>query len=207
MGNVLKVIIIFGMLLGSTMTAQNEKVVISEKKAGKRLVLMAENKTADTLNVFLMVHAEGYRRSADKPVLKDLPPFSKSPMITLIELTHVPSQYTYDLIVNEGLDNDVSITHEKQVVDIENGIKGKLVIFRLTNCDKCDALEEHLMNQRIQHRVFDIAKDGALYAQFMAFIDKELTSETRIRFPVIWNKTHTIFGFDDLEIVSTKLKN
>lgn len=73
-------VILFIALLSLCMTnAQQEQVLISEKKTGKRLVLMAENTTADTLNVFLMVFAEGYRRSADKPILKDIPLFQKCP--------------------------------------------------------------------------------------------------------------------------------
>ncbi|GAB5399637.1 MAG: hypothetical protein Aureis2KO_12220 [Aureisphaera sp.] len=206
MGIISKVIIILSLLSSVIALAQDEKVSIHEKKTGKRLVLMAENKTGDTLNVFLMVHAEGYRRSADKPVIKDLPPFSKTPMITLIELREVPSSYTYDLIVNKALENTENRTAETEVVDIENVVKGKMVIFRLTNCQKCDQLASVLKERKIQHRVFSIENDGALYAQFMSFIDKELTSETRIRFPIIWNKTYTIFGFEDLETMLQQLK-
>ena len=207
MGIVLKVIIILGVFVTSVTMAQEDKVDIFEKKSGKRTVLMAENKTADTLSVFLMVHAEGYRRSADKPILKNLAPHSKTPMTTLIALDNVPSSYTYDLIVNEDLNNDIHVSQEKEVVDIENAIKGKLVIFRMTVCEKCDALISLLQSKRIQHRVFNIENDGALYAQFMSFIDKELTSETRIRFPVIWNKNHTIFGYDEVENLLKKLEN
>ncbi len=199
MGIVSKVIIILTVFFSFCGNAQEEKVIISEKKSGKRIVLMAENKTADTLNVFLMVHAEGYRRSADKPVLKDLPPHSKTPMITLIELKDIPSSYTYDLIVNKELDNDIRVVQKREVVDIENAVKGKLVIFRMTHCDKCDAIISKLKEERIQHLVFNIEEDGSIYGQFMAFIDKELTSETRIRFPVIWNRTYTIFGYDNLQ--------
>lgn len=207
MGIVSKVIIILTAFFSFLGTAQEEKVLISEKKTGKRLVLMAENKTADTLSVFLMVHAEGYRRSADKPVLKDLPPHSKTPMITLIELKDAASSYTYDLIVNEERNNDIKLVKKKEIVDIENAVKGKLVIFRLNLCDKCDTLISRLQDKRIQHRVFAIEEDGALYGQFMAFIDKELTSETRIRFPVVWNRSHTLFGYDDIETILGVLGN
>ena len=54
------------------MYCQELKVLISEKKSGKRIVLFAENRTTDTLNVFFMVNAEGYRKSASKPVIKDI---------------------------------------------------------------------------------------------------------------------------------------
>ncbi|HPF11628.1 MAG TPA: glutaredoxin [Flavobacteriaceae bacterium] len=201
-------VILFIALLSLCMTnAQQEQVLISEKKTGKRLVLMAENTTADTLNVFLMVFAEGYRRSADKPILKDIPPFSKVPMTTLIELSGIPSSYTYDLIVNENRDNSVSVTYEKQVVDIENVLKGKIVIFSISNCEKCEVLVALLESERVNFRNFNLDEDPSLYRQFMNFINNELKENTQIRFPVIWNKTYTIFGYDELEKVAGELNN
>ncbi len=199
-----KVISIFLLFFGFLGWAQSEAVVISEKKTGKRVVIFAENKTADTLNVFLMVHAKGYRRSADKPVLKDLPPRSKTPMITLIELAEVDSNYTYELIVNDKK-QAIEYSFDREVVDIENAIRDKLVIFELKNCAKCTLLSEELTSQRINHRVFNIEDDPSLYKQFMKFIEKELTSEVRIQFPVIWNRDHTIFGYENLESLMLKL--
>ncbi|RDK85611.1 glutaredoxin family protein [Marinirhabdus gelatinilytica] len=178
--------------------AQGLKVLITEKKKGKRTVLMAENKTGDTLNVFLMVNATGYRRSADKPVLKDIPPGKKIPMITLIEIADQESSYTYDLIVNEEQRN-VNITHDKQVKDIEKNIKNRLVLFSTEDCEQCTALSEALTEKRLEHRVFNINEDPVIYRQFMAFIERKLTNETKIRFPVIWNRTETIFGYEALE--------
>ncbi len=195
-----KVIIVFSMLFSLVLSAQTEKVVISEKKKGKRVVLMAENQTSDTLNVFLMVTSEGYRRSADKPVLKDIPPNSTIPMITLIELSNVPSSYTYELIVNDS-ESQLEFAYDKEIVDIENAIKGKLVIFAMKGCEKCAALANELTKKRVTYRMFNIQTDPILYRQFMKFIEPELTAETRIIFPVIWNRDHTIFGFDELEQV------
>ena len=165
---------------------------------------MAENQTADTLNVFLMVHSEGYRRSADKPVLKNIPPKSQVPMITLIELAGVQSSYTYELIVNEE-EKQMQFDYGKEVVDIENAVRDKIVIFTLPNCKKCTQLTQKLTESRTAYSAFDIAKDPVLYRQFMKFVEKELTTETRIQFPVIWNKDHTIFGYDDLEKVIEQL--
>ena len=201
-----KVIIIFLCLCSSPLFAQGEQVVISEKKTGKRIVLRAENKTADTLNVFLMVQSEGYRRSADKPVLKNIPPNSIVPMITLIELANVPSSYSYELIVNDTK-KPIELDYGKEIVDIQNAIKGKIVIFTLPNCQKCTLLSTALVNNKTTHLSFDIAKDPVLYRQFMKFIENELTAETRIQFPVIWNKDHTIFGYDNLETLIAELVN
>jgi glutaredoxin len=180
------------------MIAQDDKVVITEQKKGKRIVLYAENTTKDTLNVFFMVNAEGYRRSASKPQLQDLPPNSITEMITLIELTKIPSSYTYELIVN-GEQQDISVTHLKETIDIEKTITGRLVLFSEKDCEKCVLLEKILLGNKTQFRNFDIREDEILYDQFIKFIYKKYPSKTEIRLPVVWNKDHVIFGYDNLE--------
>ncbi|WP_432410244.1 glutaredoxin domain-containing protein [Rasiella sp. SM2506] len=184
--------------------AQGLKVLISEKKSGKRIVLMAENKTADTLHVFLIVNATGYRKSASKPVIKTIAPGKKTPMITLIELDEEKSHYTYDLII-DAEELDANISHDNQVKDIEKNIQDRLVIFSTEGCEKCRTLSNALIEKRVAHRIFDIQENPVMYRQFMAFMASELTLETKIRFPVIWNKTYTIFGFEALESVVTEL--
>lgn len=201
-----KVIIIFCLFLCSIVFSQSEKVVIHEKEQGKRMTLLAENKTADTLNIFLMVHSEGYRRSADKPVLTNLPPNTTVPIITLIKLTNATASYTYDLIINEE-ENNVHIAYEKDAIDISKVLIGKVVLFRLAQCPKCDVLEAMLDEQRIQHKVFNVEKDPTIYSQFSAFIDKETPQEVTIRYPVIWNKDRALFGYDDLEILLSQFSD
>ncbi len=200
-----KILFTFLAFLSFQMYAQELQVLISEKKSGKRIVLFAENRTTDTLNVFFMVNAEGYRKSASKPVIKDIPPKAKVPMITLIELTDTPSRYTYDLIINKEKRN-VNFTYEKQAKDIKKMIKGKRVLFTKNNCEKCDELATTLKDNRISHRVFDITEDAILYNQFMRLIERSLTEETKIRFPVIWNKDHVIFGYNDLETIVKEIQ-
>lgn len=199
-----KVIIILLCLFSYQLYAQAEKVLITEKKKGKRVVLQAENVTSDTLNVFFMVNSNGYRRSADKPILKDIPPKSKIKMMTLIELTNVESSYTYELIVN-GKNKPKEIDYTNKIIDIENVIKGKLVIFTLTPCEKCKVLLSQLSLNHTPYQSYDIAKEPLRYRQFMKYIEDELTGATRITFPVIWNRNHTIFGYDELETIMVKL--
>lgn len=184
--------------------AQGLKVLITEKKRGKQVVLMAENKTTDTLNVFLMVNATGYRKSASKPVIKNIAPGRKIPMITLIEILDQDAHYTYDLIVNTE-ERDITFSHDNQAKDIEKMLQDRIVLFSTEDCEKCSALSKALAKNRIEHRVFDISEDPLLYRQFMTFIEHQLTLETKIRFPVIWNKTYTIFGFEEMELVVAEL--
>ncbi|MAP54748.1 MAG: hypothetical protein CL605_07595 [Altibacter sp.] len=178
--------------------AQGLKVLITEKKSGKRVVLMAQNQTADTLNVFLMVNAEGYRRSASKPVIKNIPPNSSEPMITLIELKTEPRYYTYDLIVNT-LEDAKDLVFEQQENDIERIVSGKIIVFTAEACETCTTLIDSLTEERITHRTFNIHEEEVIYRQFLSYIERQLTEETKIRLPVIWNKDYVIFGYDDLE--------
>jgi len=75
--------------------AQETRVLITEKKQGKRLILQGENTTKDTLNVFFMVESEGYRRSANRPTIKFINPGEKIPLITLIALNGASPSYKY----------------------------------------------------------------------------------------------------------------
>lgn len=196
-----KVILFFLLCWSWVSFSQNDKVIISEKKTGKRVVFTAENKTTDTLNVFIMLTAQGYRRSADRPVVMDIPPLKKVHVMTLIEMENQESSYTYNLIVNEKRDNSITVETEPQVADIETIIKGKVILFVKSDCPKCETLSAFLFEAQLPHRVFNIDKEPKLYSQFMNFIAKELQNTTKIRFPVIWNKTYTIFGYDNLEEV------
>ena len=198
-------LILFFVLITAEGICQGLQVMVSEKKTGRRIVLMAENMTNDTLNVFFMVNADGYRKSASKPVIKDIPPKAKVPMVTLIELTDVPSQYTYDLIINKEKRN-LNFTYEKQAKDIQKFIEGRIVVFATNTCEKCDVLAQRLQEKRISHRVLNITEDAILYNQFMRLIERDLKEETRIRFPVIWNKDRVIFGYDDLEAILIELQ-
>lgn len=199
-------LILFFVFIAAEGICQGLQVMVSEEKSGRRIVLMAENMTNDTLNVFFMVNADGYRKSASKPVIKDIPPKAKVPMVTLIELTDVPSQYTYDLIINKEKRN-LNFTYEKQAKDIQKFVEGKIVLFATNTCEKCVELAQQLQEKRISHRVLNITEDAILYNQFMRLIERDLKEETRIRFPVIWNKDRVIFGYDDLEKILIEISN
>jgi len=85
-------------------------------------------------------------------------------------------------------------------------IEGKIVIFATSTCEKCDALVQQLQEKRISHRVLNITEDAILYNQFMRLIERDLKEETRIRFPVIWNKDRVIFGYDEMETILLELQ-
>ncbi len=124
-----KVILLLFVFFGSTLLAQNEKIIISEIRMGKKVILEAENITADTLHIFLIIHATGYRRSADRPVPKILPPFSKESIITLIELDPEHANYTYEVIIKDEVTHGKDFVDKEDVIDVENFLKDKIVVF------------------------------------------------------------------------------
>jgi len=175
----------------------NSTIEIIEQKRGKLTDLYAQNKTEDTLNIFFLVHAKGYRKSASKPIITNIPPFSSIRLTTLIELTSEPSSYTYDLVIN-GNATDTSFDYEDLPKDIEKIINRKIVLFTGINCEKCTELITALDENKVRYEVIDINEKPVYYRQFIAHIQSELTVNTRIRLPLIWNKDHVIFGYDDL---------
>ena len=186
--------------------SQSEKVSLLEENQGKRTHLFVQNHTADTLNVFLRVAAEGFRRSADKPILKDLLPHSKTKMTTLIALEGIPSTYTYDLIVNEFRDNAISVAHDSEVIDISETLNGKLVLFTKGECGKCQLLEALLTSEHIPHQNFNIEEDMALYEQLLQFLEKQNNLPETLNFPIIWDREKVLFGYEDLQEVLNRLR-
>ncbi len=183
----------------------NSKIEIIEQKRGKLTDLYAQNKTEDTLNIFFLVHAKGYRKSASKPIIKNIAPFSSIILTTLIELTSEPSSYTYDLIIN-GNTTDTSFDYEDLPKDIKRIIRGKIVLFTGVNCSKCKELTTALDSNYVQYENIDINEKPVYYRQFIDHIQDKLTVTTRIRLPLIWNKDHVIFGYDDLNMILEELQ-
>ncbi|WP_103864989.1 hypothetical protein [Aquimarina sp. I32.4] len=85
-------------------------VHLIEKKLKKRTIIYIQNDTDKEKNVFLKINPVGYRKSAQRPIIKNIPAKSKMQMRILIPLLNVKSHYTYDLIVNK----------EAETIDINN---------------------------------------------------------------------------------------
>ncbi|WP_271765074.1 hypothetical protein [Aquimarina algiphila] len=84
---------------------QEKSVRLIEDIQKKRTILYVQNDTNENKSIFLKVNPTGYRRSAQRPIIKSIPAKTKVQMLILIPLTDVESHYTYNLIVNEKLDN------------------------------------------------------------------------------------------------------
>ncbi len=136
--------------------AQKNGVKIIEQVGKKRTLIFAENTTTEARSVFFKVHANGYRRSGDRPVIKQLPPKSKTLLITLIPLVDVPSSYTYTFVANKTLENIQLKGKQETEADVAELMKQEIVVFTNNSCQKCDRLTALLNSKHIKYRNINI---------------------------------------------------
>ena len=176
--------------LGFTIPTLGQEIVeISDTIVGKRITVYALNTSDTIVNIFFKIEAEGYRKSAERPVIKDLQPNRKTKVATLVKLRSDAPAYDYILVVNDVKPDDINVTKNREyVADIEPLITGKLVIFGHPDCSKCNALLAGLDQKKVAYRSFDINQDAKTYEQFLAFLAKKSEKKFIIRLPFVWNK-------------------
>ncbi len=109
-----KHIFIIFITLSFVISAQEKPVRLIEEKQKKRTILFVQNDTDDEKSVFLKVNPTGYRRSAQRPIIRKIPAKSKVQMLILIPLTDVESHYTYNLIINDELET-IDVKRSKEL--------------------------------------------------------------------------------------------
>ncbi|WP_372756792.1 glutaredoxin domain-containing protein [Mariniflexile sp.] len=152
----------FCFLTNLLLTAQtHEFVKLTEEKNGKRLDLYAVNTGAISYDVFLHITTEDFRRSSLRPVIKTVPPKSKTKLITLIELANTKGVYQSTFIINE-VSYDIALEKDKQNFDLKFNSelnKKQLIIFTETNCNLCDDVKLLLNKNNLKFKEYDINKD------------------------------------------------
>ncbi|GAA4277788.1 hypothetical protein [Aquimarina mytili] len=101
-------------LFGFISYSQEKSLRLIEDKQKKRTILYIQNDTDTEKSVFLKINPIGYRRSANKPMIKIIPAKSKVQMLILIPLADVESHYTYNLIVNDKLET-IDVKRSKEL--------------------------------------------------------------------------------------------
>ncbi|WP_299898902.1 hypothetical protein [uncultured Aquimarina sp.] len=109
----ISIFIFLNTLFFTTILEQEKPVYLVEDVQKKRTIIYVQNNTDSDKSVFLKIDPIGYRRSAQRPIIKNVPANSKVQMLILIPFTDQESSYTYDLIVNEELEN-ISAKRKKQ---------------------------------------------------------------------------------------------
>ncbi|MDH7444424.1 hypothetical protein [Aquimarina sp. 2201CG14-23] len=190
--------------------AQEKAVHLVEEVQKKRTILYVQNDTNAEKSVFLKINPVGYRRSAQRPIIKTIPANSKIQMLTLIPLTDVASSYTYDLIVNAELQNiDVKKEKTKDVSSTPSSSKYGLLIYTEKDCATCDTLIQKLKNKKIDFIEIDIdSKHNQLSPQFWDSMYFKGYNRKNIRIPFAkkGNKLHhPITDFDKfIEVITRK---
>jgi len=172
-------------ILSFSSFAQKNGVKIIEKKTSKRHLIYAENTTSESRSVFLKVNSTGYRRTADRPVIKHIPPKSKTLLITLIPLKNIESNYTYIFTANKDLNNlNVNRTKAAKEISLSKVMKSELVIFTTDDCPKCVSLIEILKTKRIKHREVNINKKDRFYLYTWQLLKKKGYDTNSILLPI-----------------------
>ena len=135
-----------------------DSVELIEDKQPKRWLLYAQNNTDEEQEAFLMVQGTGFRRSADRPVIKRIPPREKILMITLIPLKGVTPTYTKVFTWETDLQTIKKRKGEndEEHVNIRPLKPEELTIFLEDDCEKCDILTDFLNTNHYKYRILNV---------------------------------------------------
>lgn len=165
-------------------------VELIEEKLEKRWNLYAQNHTDQEQEAFLIVKGEGFRRSADRPVIKKIPPNAKVLMITLIPLKGTTPDYktifTYETNLQsiqkrKGAD-------EEAYVNIRPIKDDELTIFLEEDCEKCELLVSYLNKQHIKYRRLDVRKNGKVRDFLWKSVKDKIPRSDVVTLPVVLDK-------------------
>jgi thiol-disulfide isomerase/thioredoxin len=190
----------FTLFCGAAAFSQIEAkaVELIEEKKPKRWNLYAQNNTDVEHEAFLIVQGEGFRRSADRPVIKKVPPNSKVLMITLIPIKGATPTYTKIFTFEEQLQtiSKRKGSNRTEYVNIRPLRTNEFTVFIASECPKCDILINHLNSNHIKHRVLTLETHNKVQ-EFMFEKIQDLTPEnTFLALPAILFKGkqyHTIY--------------
>ncbi len=181
--------------------AQEEKsIYLVEDIQKKRTIIYVQNGTNEEKSVFLKVNPVGYRKSAQRPIIKKIPANSKQEMMILIPLTDVESSYTYNLIVNdelETIDIDRNKTPKKEA-PVSSILKSELIIFTKKQCRKCEILISKLKQKHIKFREVNIDTKNRYRDYLWKLLDTENYNKNTIGVPLIVKNGELIYPIDDL---------
>ncbi|WP_378176997.1 hypothetical protein [Aquimarina sp. SS2-1] len=167
---------------------QDKTVYLVEDVQKKRTIIYVKNDTDSDKSVFLKITPTGYRRSAQRPIIKNIPANSKEEMLILIPLTDVESSYTYDLVVNEELENIDAKQQKGKPKEIppQTVSQYKLFVYTAQNCVRCDSLKQKLNDKKVQFLEVDIdSKNNLLSPVFWRKMNEEGYTRENIELPFV----------------------
>lgn len=162
-------------------------VELVEDKQTKRWDLYAQNNSDEEQEAFLLVKGEGFRRSADRPVIKKIPPNEKVLMITLIPLKGITPTYETIFTYETQLQSIAKRKGENRevYVNIRPIQKDELTLFIEDDCEKCDILLDYLNKNHIKYRKLDVLKNGKVFDFMWKQIKGKIPSSDVVHLPVV----------------------
>jgi len=182
------------------MYCQTPAVELIEEKQAKRWLLFAQNNTDQEKEAFLIVQGEGFRRSADRPVIKKVPPKSKVLMITLIPLKNTSPTYTTIFNYDDQLQAIRQNYGEQQEehINIRPIKDNELTVFIKEDCPKCDRLLSYLNKKRIKYRRLDILKHNKVQEFLLDHLKEVSLSSELIKLPVVFYQGRKYYNIVDM---------
>ncbi|WP_298313376.1 hypothetical protein [uncultured Aquimarina sp.] len=195
-------IYLISFLYFSLVWGQEKQVRLIEDVQKKRTTIYVQNDTDIDKSVFLKINPIGYRRSAQRPVIKNIPAKSKVQMIILIPLTDVASSYTYNLIVNEELQNmEVDRTKgPKKEAPLSSILKSEIIIFTKEGCEKCQLLITKLQLDHVKFREININSKNRYINYLWKLLNDKGYNKTTAQLPLSLKQgelIHPIGNIDD----------
>ena len=203
----LPIFLLFTMTFIYGIWGQQNGVTIVEKKLAKRHLLYAKNEADAARSVFLKVNATGYRRRADRPMIKTIPPKSEVLMLTLIPLRDTISSYTY-MFVSNTEQQDLGIIREKTPIEslgVNEFIESRNLVFTYEGCKKCQYLVELLKKERKTFREVKIKEKDWAYKYTLRYLENRGEKLDTIALPMALLKGKVVQPIANLNLFVNQL--
>ncbi len=208
MRNLLLIVFFLGIVQTSQAQQKQNGVSIVEKKDTKRHYIYAKNEADSPRSVFLKVSATGYRRRADRPTIKMVPPKSEVLMLTLIPLRDTISEYTYIFVANTEAEN-LGIIREKNPTEsmgLNEFIESHDLIFTKSGNNKCDYLITALQEARKKFREVEIENKDWAFDYALQYLKNRGQKLDTIALPMALLKGKVIQPIKDISVFVQNLE-
>lgn len=198
----ISILIYLNTLLFTAVLAQEKPIFLVEDVQKKRTIIYVQNDTDSDKSVFLKINPIGYRRSAQRPIIKNIPANSKVQMLILIPFTDQESSYTYDLVVNNELENITANRKKRTLKEVppQTVSKFKLFVYTSQDCKRCDTLRQKLKEKEVKFLEVDIdGKNNLLSPVFWRKMKDQGYTRENIKLPFAKTNKRLFYPIDDFD--------
>lgn len=176
-------------------------VSLIEEKLEKRWNLYAQNNTDQGQEAFLLVQGEGFRHSADRPVIKKIPPNAKVLMITLIPLAGATPTYKtiFTFETNLSAINKRKGENKEEYVNIRPLQHNELTLFIEDDCEKCNYLVSYLNRNRIKFRKLNVKKNKNVFNFMWKHLKGKIPTSDVVKLPVVMQNQKVYHDIENIK--------